>query len=613
MDVLVHTLSRTAKDPTPAVPILRRLLAPFYTVQPINAPSLASQPWPATCALLVLLPGDVLGSATMPPKSLQAVQSYVERGGRVLALGLGAQTTRSHPGEALHLWDPSTSAAICVFKPVTADAAPFDVALTSGGVVRGLPRADVQIERGAGTVLAKFGEDVVAAEINVGAGKAAFWDLVVGDDPASKAVTDTLKHALSSLGLRVPLSDDPKSSETLDEQIPPVPTRPLPQFLVSPRTKPDILASVLRSLWKGASSGTSPYIIADFADTFHFHRVTSEEGLKQVSQARDEASDATEPQPRQILLLPAGELPSKAMAPRFDVAKFFDELAAGGDVQLSGTHTWGMGEALFYGEAVTSTQTMLERNPTFLSSLPPPIVSLASFQLAGRGRGSNTWLSSTGCLQFSLLLRAPLSAVPAPRLVFVQYLFGLSVVAACRDARALGGAAGAPVRLKWPNDIYVDLAGGAGKKKIGGILVNTSFSGGSVDIIADGRSDALGCGVNVSTPAPMASLSLLDPRITSETMLALILTKFERMWGTFVDGRGSWAPFEDAYLDAWMHSDQLVAVTTVTPPQQVRILGITPDHGLLRTLPERGAGGFIDLQPDGNSFDIMAGLIKAKS
>jgi len=70
-------------------------------------------------------------------------------------------------------------------------------------------------------------------------------------------------------------------------------------------------------------------------------------------------------------------------------------------------------------------------------------------------------------------------------------------------------------------------------------------------------------------------------------------------------------------------------VTTVTPPQRVKIVGITPDYGLLRTIPigrsdSGGYGGwgydgfsqsnlFIDLQPDGNSFDIMAGLIKSKS
>lgn len=71
--------------------------------------------------------------------------------------------------------------------------------------------------------------------------------------------------------------------------------------------------------------------------------------------------------------------------------------------------------------------------------------------------------------------------------------------------------------------------------------------------------------------------------------------------------------------------DQLVTLTTMTPPTRVRLVGITLDHGLLRTVPEktrRGYGGlaggggadegFIDLQPDGNSFDMLAGLIKTK-
>ena len=65
-----------------------------------------------------------------------------------------------------------------------------------------------------------------------------------------------------------------------------------------------------------------------------------------------------------------------------------------------------------------------------------------------------------------------------------------------------------------------------------------------------------------------------------------------------------------------------MTLTTVTPARKVRIVGITPDHGLLRTLPERDSssawgGGvgveYIDLQPDGNSFDLMAGLIKTKT
>lgn len=71
------------------------------------------------------------------------------------------------------------------------------------------------------------------------------------------------------------------------------------------------------------------------------------------------------------------------------------------------------------------------------------------------------------------------------------------------------------------------------------------------------------------------------------------------------------------------YRDQLVTLTTTTPHRKVRIMGLT-DHGFLRTIPERGSRGlgsgvasssreYIDLQPDGNSFDLMSGLIMTKT
>lgn len=134
-----------------------------------------------------------------------------------------------------------------------------------------------------------------------------------------------------------------------------------------------------------------------------------------------------------------------------------------------------------------------------MASLQAPLVSLATSQLSGRGRGSNTWLSPTGCLQFSILVRASLRAsdgFSAPRLVFVQYLAGLAIVRACRDERALGAERGARVRLKWPNDVYVDLpsslSSGSEKKKVGGVLVNMSFADGNADVIIGTRCGLLG-------------------------------------------------------------------------------------------------------------------------
>lgn len=255
---------------------------------------------------------------------------------------------------------------------------------------------------------------------------------------------------------------------------------------------------------------------------------------------------------------------------------------------------------------------MLDKNPIFIRSLPAPLLSLATYQLSGRGRGGNVWVSPAGCLQFSLLLRAPLSQLPSSRLVFVQYLFGIAVVNACRQSLSVAAES---IRLKWPNDIYAVLDAfdefgrkkGHELKKLGGILVTTNFSNNEVDIV-------VGCGLNVLNKMPTVSLSqLAGDKLSLENVAARIMTSFEILWTRFLTNQGSFAPFLETYLDYWLHSDQLVTLSTVTPPISVRIVGITLDFGLLRTIPDDNfTGGFIDLQPDGNSFDMMAGLIKRK-
>lgn len=274
----------------------------------------------------------------------------------------------------------------------------------------------------------------------------------------------------------------------------------------------------------------------------------------------------------------------------------------------------------------TDTST---RNPRLLSLLPSPLVSLASHQLSGRGRGSNVWVSPAGCLQFSVLLHVPLATFPSSKLVFIQYLFALAVVEACRQESILG-THGQVLRLKWPNDIYAITEDGQ-QRKVGGVLVTTSFLGQTASVI-------IGCGLNVLNDPPILSLSQLvpsfAPSLGMERVAAAIFAKFETMWKDFVSASGSFQPFLSLYLDRWLHrsvakvlyypstntlfSDQLVTITTTEPPTPVRVYGITLDHGLLRTIPERngwstGSGEqFIDLQPDGNSFDLMAGLIKSK-
>ncbi|KAL1757926.1 hypothetical protein FB107DRAFT_288950 [Schizophyllum commune] len=682
MNVLVYGAPDSA-----ALTLLKGALLPHYAVQPVSAQALAGQPWHVNCALLVVpKPGELNGG-----KAIAVIQSYVQNGGAFLGLSTDAALSPTaasgvdpvlqfylRPGRYLRF----DGAA----REGSAGAPSADVEDLSGTVVRGVPldpkntlagfagEADVQ------TLLqyTTAPKGPAAVQLSVGKGRVA----VVAPDlenpstpPAAPSASSTspnstspsphastspsshvslLHHVLASLGLRIP-----------DSPAPAAPPRPQPQFLTANPKRSGVISRITRSLAvaqaeeaggkeaaKRALDGEKDQdstvdtlasqlsVWEDSEDTFCFWPLKGARDAVKAAQSGEgsqdeDAQDNKEKKAshRHIVLCPDGELPPRDLTPNFDPKAFYEALDAargrsGGGVSDAMT-PWPLGDALIYGEAVTSTQTLLERNPTFRWALPPPIVSLAYAQLSGRGRGGNVWLSPAGCLQFSVLLRVPLSKLPAQKLVFVQYLFALAVAEACEDEGVLGRH-GRKVRIKWPNDVYAEVGyddkGQKQTKKIGGILVNTGFNGPNADVI-------IGSGLNVLNEPPIPSLAQLLPEDTStptptlERTAATILARFDVMWGQFVAGGGSFEPFLDRYLKRWLHSDQLVTITTVDPPLRARIVGIT-EHGLLRAMPERGGGiagrygagssrggsdgQFIDLQPDGNSFDIMSGMIKAK-
>ncbi|MBL8851407.1 MAG: biotin--[acetyl-CoA-carboxylase] ligase [Planctomycetaceae bacterium] len=81
------------------------------------------------------------------------------------------------------------------------------------------------------------------------------------------------------------------------------------------------------------------------------------------------------------------------------------------------------------------------------SELPRLIVALR--QTLGRGRGANRWWSTDGGLTFSLIVNA------APIDIERRPLIGLVAGGAVCEAVATA-VPGSDVRLKWPNDVFVD-------------------------------------------------------------------------------------------------------------------------------------------------------------
>ncbi|KAL5115744.1 biotin holocarboxylase synthetase [Pleosporales sp. CAS-2024a] len=272
------------------------------------------------------------------------------------------------------------------------------------------------------------------------------------------------------------------------------------------------------------------------------------------------------------------------------------------------------GKYMLYGEVVTSTNSLLEKNPALLRNLPTGFTMTATTQIAGRGRGGNVWISPPGGLMFSTVLHHSFAASQTAPVVFVQYMAALAIVAGIK--KYAPGYHKIPVKLKWPNDIYAQLPGSSNNPvvKIGGILVNSSYSGSSYDVVC-------GIGLNLSNALPTTSLNQLasaqSPPLkafTAEKLLASILAQFEMLYSTFCRA-GFTRDMEGDYYDHWLHTDQIVTLET-EGGVKARIKGITRDWGLLLAeelgWEDRSTGKVFTLQSDSNSFDFFRGLLRRK-
>nr|POE94225.1 biotin--protein ligase [Quercus suber] len=316
----------------------------------------------------------------------------------------------------------------------------------------------------------------------------------------------------------------------------------------------------------------------------------------------------------------ANKVPESKETPHFSHSAYFANLKAYATFHSLKPSLFG--SCLLYGEVVTSTSSLLEKNTKLLSRLPIGFTATATTQTAGRGRGSNVWVSPPGSLLFSTVLRHSLALGNAAPVVFVQYIAALAIVAGIQKYD--GGYGKLPVKLKWPNDIYArsPKASTNGNEredfvKIGGILVNSSYSGGDYTLI-------VGIGLNVTNAAATTSLSQLAtkenlPSFVLEKLLPSILTQFEALYSRFCQ-TGWDAQFEKLYYGAWLHTDQIVtldaSVSGSVGGERAIVRGITSDWGLLVAeelgWQDQPTGKKWALQSDGNSFDFFRGLVKRK-
>lgn len=345
---------------------------------------------------------------------------------------------------------------------------------------------------------------------------------------------------------------------------------------------------------------------------------------------------------KHIKVFTSQELPDAKSTPYFNMGAYFKELQQLYAANSIDPKDCDFGSLLCYSEVVTSTNTLMDANPRWLRYLPLGTTFTATTQIAGRGRGGNVWVNPKGVMATLILFRIPSGAQQSSSIVTLQYLCSLAIIEAVlgygSDVQGQGsGYEDMPLRLKWPNDMYAlkpEFFGHLNDKnelstfvegddekwaKVSGALINSQFLNGQFHLVWGG-------GINVSNSAPTTSLNLVLEKLnvirTQKGLQPLPPYNHEKLLAKLVFTMGQFyqvfehaglKPFLNLYYKRWFHTQQKVKLDADgdSNTRDCIIKGITENYGLL-VAEDVKTHEVLELQPDGNSFDIFKGLVYKK-
>ncbi|XP_057490583.1 biotin--protein ligase 2-like [Actinidia eriantha] len=293
------------------------------------------------------------------------------------------------------------------------------------------------------------------------------------------------------------------------------------------------------------------------------------------------------PENAEVSILLHSESENSFEGESFRINSFFNSLSA--------AH---FGRFLIWSPRLPSTHDVVSHN---FCELPVGSVCVSDVQFKGRGRSKNVWESPKGSLLFSFTIQMEDGrAVP-----LVQYVVSLAMTEAIKDVCQKNGVPLLRVRIKWPNDLYLD------GLKVGGILCTSTYKSKKFNISA-------GMGLNIDNEAPTTCLNAVLQKLTSvayqlkrEDIIAAFFNKFEILFDLFISK--GFQPLEELYYETWLHSKQRVIVQEKNEDQLVEkvvtIQGLT-SSGYLLAVGEDSQ--MCELHPDGNSFDFFKGLVRRK-
>jgi BirA family biotin operon repressor/biotin-[acetyl-CoA-carboxylase] ligase len=185
-------------------------------------------------------------------------------------------------------------------------------------------------------------------------------------------------------------------------------------------------------------------------------------------------------------------------------------------------HTKYLGRSILFSREVGSTNDWAKELAQY--GAQEGTVVIAETQTKGHGRPGRDWVSPSGGLWLSLILRPKLQPSEAVKLTFVAGLATAKVLHEMFDLR---------VEAKWPNDLLVK------GRKICGILTEMNTTGENVNFVVVGVGVNTNFDVQKALPENLRGLATslereLCRKIHSEKLLKSLLEEMEKFYERFV-------------------------------------------------------------------------------
>ncbi|CAI4213441.1 unnamed protein product [Parascedosporium putredinis] len=580
LNVLVYTGPGTTVDSVRhCLYTLRRLLSPNYAVTPVSENALLKEPWLPTCALLVFPGGADLGfCSVLNGPGNRRITEYVRRGGRFLGFCAGGYYGSGRC--EFEVGDP-TSRSSAVASSSGARAAKISVRDGALGLEgEGTALGEISLYYNGGGVFVDAAAH--ADSVEVLANYVGDIDVDGGDGKAAVVYC--------KVGQELPFSPDliPNSRQSIYRRSPRGRVKFLQACLSKLGLEVDETEAMMPSLSSLHLSALNPSEVDEMLhdwediiarddrgeefikcenDTFHVEKKDSRwEPTASESAVAGGIVDYTTIVKR---VVPHGEAwPDVKETPSFHHNVFYTSLQSYRDMEPA-AEEWG--NQIMYGEVVTSTNTVLEKEARDrLHSHRNDAGSRTRPRLQRLAR-------APGCLIMSTVINHPAHLAASRPIVFLQYLAAIATVEAVRSYGP--GYNNLDLKIKWPNDVYA-------------------------------RDPVI---TAIPPPTRCGRPSLQPFRI--ERLIARMLTLLESLYAEFRRD-GFSAALEARYYGHWLHTGQKVTLEA-EGGVRARVLGVTRDWGMLKAEELDGEGRTTGkvwtLQSDENSFDYWKGLLKRKT